>query len=1249
MASCCSYRHRGSADTPGLEVVETVDLAPGPDAGLGWGGAGGEGGVTLVTQCSEDRLPQLVRTASSWGGRAVAAVLLQTGGRNSKARIRQQLASAENSSRLQVLLVRDRRPPTGLAEGALYPINALRNLALAAARTELLLLVDVDQVPSEGLAAALAERGPMLAEALLSSRTALVVPAFEPVGSFPGEDLTLPHLGSWRREGAVTTFGAATYPPGHGRTDETGWLKMALGEEPTPLDPRDWPRCTYAEGYEPYLILGRVGAPPFDERYEGYGRNKIAWVRHLDALGFGLHACPFGYLMHQPHAPSAALGEFKARRMDKILALDAIGAAEVRADPRGAVWKHAPGFLAADLRRQGDGRRRAQASLRTQLGRWRTVAAAAAVEALLADAAAGSLAPGAARLRLENLFFLQHQFIRDEELLPRSVRSTEFCCRGVVPPLTVALHPPDAATGYSEGVWVATHATLEYVPQLESMLEAWDGPASIALVVAGEDLHAARKACRILATARPHPLLVTAVVVDWRRDADRLHGGLLYPSNLARKVAFEKVPSPSWIWLLDADLRPCVGARRRLVRQLERLEDTFTVVVTPTFEAVDEAEFAQAVGEPDMAAMRKMVDGGLLSLFHANHFAAGHAATDVERWLRGPEKTYEIEYEVGFEPFALLHTDLAAQANAAGGSLFDTTLRHPHRDKCAIYLRVSPLAGTFIVLPDVCLLSPPHTPSTLRRGMQAPDGDLFAKAAGGARFDEIARAIGSAGVLQDGAGALKRADEVMLVRQEVWRGEAANAEGHPSQGWPLVGGTDTLNNVTADDHMASLRVSLADGRMGMLTKLMLPQSCDYEAGLEYDILFPSSFPVSDGRGGKLPGLSIGVDVLTTFFGWSADGRLRFGIIAEAPAKVRWGKVSAIHNTLVAAQTEPVDADVHKFLYHGPIAPDSWIGLRQELVVGAVEGTVEVRAAVNGMVVVDAVVSTAPQYARERGSLAEVGDWEWPATAVVPPPAQQSGRITAKLHVCSSDAFAPSADDGAQPGDAPWIGLRALAATGGASDIQTIMVLGFHHSGTSLFRHVLGSHEQAHEHVAEIIPTPAQLRSLRSQAAAAGKRWLVIKSPINTLGDVERVACLQADEAIDFVAIRRNLADVIFSLAQRFGCAAASLESEVQAYRDVNRSAFMSGPRIAATIELEELTRDPQATIEGVCDALGLSYSPAMLARPSPVTLNNQGQEPKSDHDRLRMQQVNGPIVAAKRKWEEAGVATEADASFLRKL
>ena len=287
--ACCSgtssSRRRASAGGGGgVRVAEALEL----DARQGGGSSRGSvpvteaeaataaaGAITLVTQCSEDRVAQLAHTAAGWGGHVVAAVLLQSSSvSTARARIRQQLlASAAEGCRLCVLLcVQDRRrgarSEAGLAAGALYPINALRNLALAAVRTELLLLVDVDQVPSARLAAGLAARGPALAEALLSSRTALVVPAFEPigndrddcdgVGSALAASLTVPQLDAWRRDGTVVTFGAKTYPRGHGSTDEDSWLPLALGEEPTPFDPRDWPRCRYAEGYEPYLILSRV-------------------------------------------------------------------------------------------------------------------------------------------------------------------------------------------------------------------------------------------------------------------------------------------------------------------------------------------------------------------------------------------------------------------------------------------------------------------------------------------------------------------------------------------------------------------------------------------------------------------------------------------------------------------------------------------------------------------------------------------------------------------------------------------------------------------------------------------------------------------------------------------------------------------------------------------------------------------------------------------------------------------------------
>jgi hypothetical protein len=382
-ASCCTggQRRRDAASPralgPGLRVVTTVATGHRPSSDssaiANSSRTGPTRSVTLVTQCSDDRLPQLARTAAGWGGGCIAvAVLLSrnAGVRAARAQVRTLVDAAYkvNGCWMKVLLVMDARPPPAggvlTAPGALYPINALRNLALAAACTELILVADVDQCPSRGLADALADAGRYLAiaDALLSSRTALVVPAFEPTATAVGDGvpdqvtLTAGQLRSWVDAGVAITFGSDVYPRGHGGTDEAGWFRMACGDAPTPLAPRDWPRCEYTDGYEPYVIVSRVGVPPFDERYEGYGRNKIAWIRNLAALGFAFHACPCGYLLHQPHPPSAAQGEFRARRMAAIIALDDAAAAEVRVDPRAAVWRHAPGFAAADLRRNGRSR-----------------------------------------------------------------------------------------------------------------------------------------------------------------------------------------------------------------------------------------------------------------------------------------------------------------------------------------------------------------------------------------------------------------------------------------------------------------------------------------------------------------------------------------------------------------------------------------------------------------------------------------------------------------------------------------------------------------------------------------------------------------------------------------------------------------------------------------------------------------------------------------------------------------------------
>ena len=616
--------------------------------------------------------------------------------------------------------------------------------------------------------------------------------------------------------------------------------------------------------------------------------------------------------------------------------------------------------------------------------------------------------------------------------------------------------------------------------------------------------------------------------------------------------------------------------RERLQAQLDQIDDTGTVVVVPMLESFEAADFAQAAGEGDIAAVREMVKAEQLTLFHSQNFRAGHGATDIEEWLRdtptaaaaasdgdaggdgggGGSRPYEICYEPGFEPFAVMHTDLASSLSAAAAAqhqvtdddgdespspsspppLFETTFRHPHKDKCAVYLRASYSATKFIVLRDVCLFAPPHTPSTLRRGENAPDGDLFAQAAGEARFaaynEELTRyfGTGTAGEEDDGdddesggsrAGGLKGADARMLVQETVWRGDAESAAAEASGddesgaglppprgpfwlGWQLSGGVDTLGNVavqTNDGTAPFFRVSFpGDGQMGLQTKLLLPaKRCDQEAGLACDVYFPRCFPVADGRGGKLPGLSIGdgvvQDVLSCCFRWTADGRLCFGVVAATPSLVQWSRERVTRDRESAFRggrgtrappappqtAEHFDRHAAKFLWsaQSQIPPDNWTSLRQELMVGTKEGTVEVRAAVNGVVIADAVVWTRPEHMDEPGSIgtqSSLGDWEWPSpqtslTFLVPPVApgaahtsggggggQQRARIVTKLHAFAifasslsdhqsdADGKDDDDDDGKIGNETPWLGLRRLAVTGASCHIRTIMVIGFHHSG-----------------------------------------------------------------------------------------------------------------------------------------------------------------------------------------------------------
>ena len=205
------------------------------------------------------------------------------------------------------------RPPGG---GGAYPINRLRNIALREVRTTHLLLTDIDLWPSTNArSAALALSGPRY---LAQPHLALVLPAFEYQGGSDGKDASpseLPEsfgelescMGANGNRARCAIFKHATDT--HLTTDYDRWWAQ---DEPAPVV------CFRSLRYEPYLIVPRLNSTPtFDERFIGYGKNKIQWVQHLRLAGFVFHVLPRAFVVHYPHRESAARANWEDWRDKK--------------------------------------------------------------------------------------------------------------------------------------------------------------------------------------------------------------------------------------------------------------------------------------------------------------------------------------------------------------------------------------------------------------------------------------------------------------------------------------------------------------------------------------------------------------------------------------------------------------------------------------------------------------------------------------------------------------------------------------------------------------------------------------------------------------------------------------------------------------------------------------------------------------------------------------------------------------------
>uniref|UniRef100_A0A8C3LCL4 LARGE xylosyl- and glucuronyltransferase 2 n=1 Tax=Chrysolophus pictus TaxID=9089 RepID=A0A8C3LCL4_CHRPC len=245
--------------------------------------------VTLVAQLSMDRLQMLEAICKHWAGPISLALYM------SDAEAQQFLRYAQASEVLSAR--RNVAYHIVYKEGQFYPINLLRNVALANTQTPYVFLTDIDFLPMYGLYDYL--RNSIQQLELPHRKAALIVPAFETLHyrlTFPKSKA---ELLSMLDMGSLYTFRYHVWPKGHAPTDYAKWRTATVPY-----------RVAWQPDFEPYVVVRR-DCPKYDQRFVGFGWNKVSHIMELDAQEYELLVLPNAFMIHMPHAPSFDISKFR--------------------------------------------------------------------------------------------------------------------------------------------------------------------------------------------------------------------------------------------------------------------------------------------------------------------------------------------------------------------------------------------------------------------------------------------------------------------------------------------------------------------------------------------------------------------------------------------------------------------------------------------------------------------------------------------------------------------------------------------------------------------------------------------------------------------------------------------------------------------------------------------------------------------------------------------------------------------------
>ncbi|KAL5007500.1 hypothetical protein ScPMuIL_016306 [Solemya velum] len=246
--------------------------------------------VTMVATLSMDRLQMLETICRHWEGPISLALYMSDA--EAQQFLRYALGSETLMSRKNIgyhIVYKD---------GQYYPINYLRNVALENVQTPYVFMSDIDFLPMYGLYEYLKKAASMMD--IVAKKKALIVPAFETQRyriTFPKSKAGLL---SMLDMGDLFTFRYHVWPKGHAPTNYAKWRTAT-----TPYT------VEWELDFEPYVVVSR-DVPLYDQRFVGFGWNKVSHIMELDVQGYEFEVLPNAYIIHMPHAPSFDIAKFRS-------------------------------------------------------------------------------------------------------------------------------------------------------------------------------------------------------------------------------------------------------------------------------------------------------------------------------------------------------------------------------------------------------------------------------------------------------------------------------------------------------------------------------------------------------------------------------------------------------------------------------------------------------------------------------------------------------------------------------------------------------------------------------------------------------------------------------------------------------------------------------------------------------------------------------------------------------------------------